>query len=72
MFSLYRYKKSGLPHGLIRLHEFLVKDIIEHFEKGKYPKKRIATKSKIRESLNLVLIVSQMHYNVYVYGLLRV
>ena len=41
MFSFYRYKSNGLPHGLIRLHEFLVKDIIEYFEKGKYLRKRV-------------------------------
>jgi len=46
MFFLYRYKKSGLPHGLIRLHEFLVKDIIEHFEMGKYARKRIKKSRK--------------------------
>lgn len=46
MFFLHRYKIDGLPHGLIRLHEFLIKDIIEHFEKGKYPKKRIKKSRK--------------------------
>ena len=46
MFFLYRYKNNGLPHGLIRLHEFLIKDIIEYFERGKYAKKRIKKAKK--------------------------
>ena len=41
MFSLYRYKKSGLPYGLIKLHEFLLADIIVYFEKGKFSRKRV-------------------------------
>lgn len=40
MFSLYRYKKNGLPYGLIKLHEFLLEDIILYFEKGKFIRKR--------------------------------
>ena len=46
MFSFYRYKNNGLPHGLIRLHEFLIKDIIEHFERGKSPRKRVKKSRK--------------------------
>jgi hypothetical protein len=41
MFSLSRYKKKGLPYGLIRLHEFLVEDMIVYFEKGKLTRKKI-------------------------------
>ena len=41
MFSLYRYKKNGLPSGLIKLHEFLLEDIISYFERGKFIRKRI-------------------------------
>jgi hypothetical protein len=41
MFSLYRYKKNGLPSGLIKLHEFLLEDIILYFERDKFIKKRV-------------------------------
>jgi hypothetical protein len=41
MFSLYRYKKKGLPYGLIKLHEFLLEDIISYFERGKFIRKRV-------------------------------
>jgi hypothetical protein len=41
MFLLYRYKKYGLPYGLIKLHEFLLEDIIVYFEKGKFARNRI-------------------------------
>ena len=41
MFFLYRYKKYGLPYGLIKLHEFLLEDIIVYFEKGKFTRKRV-------------------------------
>lgn len=41
MFLLHRYKKKGLPSGLIKLHEFLLEDIIHYFEKGKKIKKRV-------------------------------
>ena len=41
MSILFRYKKNGLPSGLIKLHEFLLEDIIQYFEKGKTIKKRV-------------------------------
>lgn len=41
MFTLYRYKKNGLPSGLIKLHEFLLEDIILYFERGRFIGKRI-------------------------------
>jgi len=41
MFLLYRYKKYGLAYGLIKLHEYLLEDIIVYFEKGKFTRKRI-------------------------------
>jgi hypothetical protein len=41
MFLLYRYKKNGLPSGLIKLHEFLLEDIIQYFEKEKTIRKRV-------------------------------
>ncbi len=41
MFLLFRYKKDGLSLGLIKLHEFLLEDVIHYFEKGKTIKKRV-------------------------------
>jgi len=41
MFWLYRYKKNGLASGLVKIHEFLLEDIIQYFEKGKSIKKRV-------------------------------
>jgi len=41
MFLLNGYKRNGLPSGLIKLHEFLLEDIIQYFEKGKTVKKRV-------------------------------
>lgn len=41
MFLLNQYKKNGLPSGLIKLHEFLLEDIILYFEKGKPIRKRV-------------------------------
>lgn len=53
MFSLFRYKKNGLPYGLIFIHEFLVRDIFGYFEKGRFVRKKVrsarkATKSALR------------------------
>ena len=54
MFSLYRYKKSGLPYGLIKLHEFLIEDIIVYFEKGKFSRKRVKeTRKAVAKALRL-------------------
>lgn len=36
-----RYKKNGLPLGLIRIHQVIIKDTVDHFEKGKYIRARI-------------------------------
>lgn len=41
MFFLFQYKKNGLPYGLIKLHQFLLEDIISYFEKGKSIKDKI-------------------------------
>jgi len=41
MFLLYGYKKNGLPYGLIKLHEFLLKDILSYFERGRFTRKRV-------------------------------
>ncbi len=38
---LFRYKKDGLPLGLIRVHEVILRDTVEHFEKGKDIRARI-------------------------------
>lgn len=52
MFSLFRYKKNGLPSGLIKLHEFLLEDIILYFEKGKFVRKRVREARKaIKQAL---------------------
>jgi tetratricopeptide (TPR) repeat protein len=54
MFDSVRYDKDGLAHGLIEVHDALLKDIIEYFEKGKEVRK--ATKearSAIKRALRL-------------------
>jgi hypothetical protein len=52
MFTLFRYKKKGLPSGLIKIHEFLLEDIISYFEKGKFTRKRIKeTRKAIKQAL---------------------
>ena len=41
MFPLFRYKRNGLPYGLITVHEFLVRDIFGYFEKGRPVRKKV-------------------------------
>jgi hypothetical protein len=41
MISLVGYKRKGLHLGLIKLHEFLVEDMIAYFEKGKLTRKKM-------------------------------
>ncbi len=41
MFSFFRYKKNGLPYGLITNHEFLIQDIFSYFEKGRLVRKKV-------------------------------
>jgi hypothetical protein len=54
MFFLSRYRKKGLPYGLIRLHEFLVEDMITYFEKGKLTRKRLKEAHKaVKQALKL-------------------
>ncbi|MGD9158948.1 MAG: hypothetical protein PVG39_11115 [Desulfobacteraceae bacterium] len=48
MFFLHGYKKNGLPYGLVRIHQFLLRDIISYFEKGDSTKKRM---KEIRKSI---------------------
>ncbi len=43
MFLFTHYKRNGLPYGLIKIHQFLLKDIISYYENGK------STKNKIKE-----------------------
>lgn len=38
---LYRYRKNGLASGLIKIHEFLLEDIIKYFEKERSVKKKL-------------------------------
>jgi len=48
MLKLLRYKKNGLPYGLITVHEFLINDLFGYFETGRFVKKQIR---KARRSL---------------------
>ncbi len=47
MFFLYGYKKNGLPYGLVRIHQFLQRDVISYFEKGESTKRRIKEIGKL-------------------------
>jgi len=52
MFWRYRYKKKGLASGLVKIHEFLLEDIIHYFEKGKSIKKRVKeTRKTVKKAL---------------------
>ena len=54
MLFLSRYRKKGLPYGLIRLHEFLVEDMIVYFEKGTLTRKKTKEARKaVKEALKL-------------------
>jgi hypothetical protein len=54
MLSLSRYKKKGLPYGLIKIHEFLVEDMIAYFEKGKLTRKKMKEARKaVKQALKL-------------------
>lgn len=46
MFPLFRYKKNGLPYGLITVHEFLVRDIFGYFENGRFVRKKVRSARK--------------------------
>lgn len=52
MFSLFRYKKNGLPYGLITIHEFAVQDIFRYFEKGRLVRRKTR---KARKAINAAL-----------------
>jgi hypothetical protein len=54
MRSLSRYRKKGLPEGLISLHEFLLEDMILYFEKGKLARKKTKEARKaVKQALKL-------------------
>ena len=54
MLSLSRYKRKGLPYGLISIHESLVEDMIAYFEKGKLTRKRMKEARKaVKQALKL-------------------
>lgn len=52
MLSLFRYKRNGLPYGLITVHEFLVKDIFRYFEKSRFVRKKTRN---ARKAINAAL-----------------
>ena len=41
MFTLFRYKKNGLPFGLIHVHEYLARDMFSYFETGRFVKNQV-------------------------------
>ena len=52
MLTLLRYKKNGLPYGLITIHDFLARDIFSYFETGRFVKKQAR---QARKSLKAAL-----------------
>ena len=50
MLWLAGYKRNGLPYGLMKLHELLVRDMIAYFEKGKVARKKIKRARKAVKS----------------------
>ncbi len=52
MFSFLRYRRNGLPYGLITIHESLVQDIFRYFENGRFIRKNTR---KARKSINAAL-----------------
>ncbi len=54
MLWLAGYKRNGLPDGLIRLHEFLLRDVIDYFEKGKVARKKMKHARKaVKQALKM-------------------
>lgn len=54
MLWLHGYKRNGLPCGLIRLHEFLLRDMIAYFEEGKVARKKIKDARKaVKQALKM-------------------
>ncbi len=52
MISFFRYKRNGLPYGLITIHEFLVRDIFSYFEKSRFVRKKTRN---ARKAINAAL-----------------
>lgn len=52
MFAFFRYKRNGLPYGLITIHESLVKDIFNYFENGRLVRKKTRN---ARKAINAAL-----------------
>ena len=46
MLTMFRYKRKGLPYGLIAVHEFLAQDMFNYFEKGRFVRKRMRKAGK--------------------------
>jgi alanyl-tRNA synthetase len=54
MLSLVRYKRKGLPNGIISIHEFLLEDMITYFEKGKVTRAKIkGARKALKQALKL-------------------
>jgi hypothetical protein len=54
MLWLGGYKRNGFPYGLIRLHEFLLRDMIAYFEQGKVARKKIRNARKaVKQALKM-------------------
>lgn len=54
MFWLAGYKRKGLPYGLTRLHEFLLRDMIAYFEEGKLARKKMkAARKALKQALKM-------------------
>ncbi len=54
MLSLSRYKRKGLPHKMISIHESLVEEMITYFEKGKLTREKMKGAHKaLKQALKL-------------------
>jgi hypothetical protein len=56
MFFLFQYNKDGIPYGLIKFHDLLVKDTVKYFEKGKKIRKGF---KEMRGALNRALKIAK-------------
>ena len=50
MFFLFRFNKDGIPIGLIKFHDLLIKETIKYFEKGKQIRKGIREALKAQKT----------------------
>jgi hypothetical protein len=54
MLWLVGYRRNGLPDGLIRLHEFLIRDVIAYFEEGKVAREKIrGARKALKQALRM-------------------